>query len=144
MPVELDSKAFKVLSSETRVTLLKKVAEKPRSLTALASEIGMTVQSTDEHLRKLQEAGFVTKTRHAKWAYYEATASGKQVVQPKSVAVHLLLGVSFLMLLASAATLLLPQSTVTPFGFTGNPTEADSPEPVAEIQGLPIEPIGEN
>lgn len=110
MIVELDSKAFKVLSSDSRVALLKKVAEKPRSLSALAQEMGLTVQSTDEHLRKLQASGFVSKSRHSKWVYYEATDSGKQVVQPKPQAIYLMLSLSFFMFMAAFATLMFPSS----------------------------------
>ncbi len=141
MTVELNSQAFKVLSSSTRVALLKKIAEKPRSLTSLAQEMGLTVQSTDEHLRKLQAAGFVTKSRHAKWVYYQATPAGKQVVQPKSQTVYILLSVSFLLLLASGASMFFPGATGTSLAPSGSegvtkalekPAFSNAPSPEAE------------
>ncbi len=123
MAVELDSRAFKALSSKTRVALLKKMGAKPRSLSSLAGEAGLSVQATDEHLRKLAGAGLVEKTKTAKWAYYHLTDSGRSLVQPNRQPIYLLMGASILLLLASALTIMQNSSfaaTAPAFQDTGN------------------------
>jgi DNA-binding transcriptional ArsR family regulator len=104
MAVELDAAAFKALSSKTRVALLKKLKQKPRSLTSLAIESGLSVQAVDEHLRKLADAGLVEKRKHAKWSYYALSPSGLHLVQPNRQPVYVLLSISFFLLMASALT----------------------------------------
>lgn len=105
MAVQLDSRAFKALSSQTRVALLKKLVGKPRSLTALAQELGLSVQATDEHLRKLADAGLVEKDKKNKWAYYRLTPAGQSLVQPDRQPVYLMLAVSLLLFLAAGLSI---------------------------------------
>ncbi len=104
MAVQLDARAFKALSSPTRVTLLKKLGVKPRSLSSLAEEAGLSVQATDEHMHKLVQAGLVEKEKKAKWAYYRLSAAGRSLVTPDRQPVYLMLAVSLFLLLASAIT----------------------------------------
>lgn len=101
MAVELDAKAFKALSSERRVDILKALAKKPRSLTSLSNELGLSVQATDEHLRKLESAGLVEKSKHAKWTYYALNAKGAALVAPNRQPVYVLLSISVLLLAAA-------------------------------------------
>jgi len=104
MAVELDARAFKALSSPTRVSLLKKLAAKPRSLSSLAEEEGLSVQATDEHMHKLVQAGLVEKEKKSKWAYYRLTPAGRSLVAPDRQPVYLMLAVSVMLLLAAAIT----------------------------------------
>ncbi len=106
MDVHLDAAAFKALSSRTRVELLKKLRDKPRSPTSLAHGMGLSVQAVDEHLRKLAAAGLAEKRKHAKWTYYALTPAGLHLVQPNRQPVYVLLGVSLLLLLASGLTVM--------------------------------------
>lgn len=101
MAVQLDSRAFKALSSPTRVNLLKKLGVKPRSLSSLAEEAGLSVQATDEHMHKLVQAGLVVKDKKSKWAYYQLTAAGRSLVQIDRQPVYLMLAVSMLLFLAA-------------------------------------------
>ncbi|MBI5225759.1 winged helix-turn-helix transcriptional regulator [Candidatus Micrarchaeota archaeon] len=104
MAVELDARAFKALSSPTRVELLKKLRHKPRSLTSLAYESKLSVQATDEHLHKLVTAGLVEKDKKSKWAYYQLTPAGASLVRTDRQPVYLMLAVSVMLLLAAAIT----------------------------------------
>lgn len=104
MAVQLDAQAFKALSSSTRVALLKKLGAKPRSLSSLAEEAGLSVQATDEHMHKLMQAGLVEKDKKSKWAYFRLTDSGRSLVSPDRQPVYLMLAVSMMLLLASAIT----------------------------------------
>ncbi|MBI2445057.1 helix-turn-helix domain-containing protein [Candidatus Micrarchaeota archaeon] len=104
MAVQLDAQAFKALSSPTRISLLKKLYVKPRSLSSLAEESGLSVQATDEHMHKLVKAGLVQKDKKNKWAYYHLTASGRSLVAPDRQPVYLMLAASMMLLLAAAIT----------------------------------------
>ncbi|MBI5036511.1 winged helix-turn-helix transcriptional regulator [Candidatus Micrarchaeota archaeon] len=98
---ELDAGKLKLLGSETRVALLKKLRAKPRSLSGLAEELKLSVQSTHEQLEKLAKADLVEKSRRAKWSYYALTESGKALVSPSPTPVYFLLGLSFLLIFSS-------------------------------------------
>ncbi|MBI4361482.1 winged helix-turn-helix transcriptional regulator [Candidatus Micrarchaeota archaeon] len=104
MAVELDANAFKALSSERRVEILKALSKKPRSLTSLAHELKLSVQATDEHLRKLESAGLVQKSKHAKWTYYALDAKGAALLAPNRQPVYVLLSISILLLAAAGLT----------------------------------------
>lgn len=101
MAVQLDARAFKALSSPTRVNLMKKLVVKPRSLSSLAEESGLSVQATDEHMHKLVQAGLVAKDKKSKWAYYQLTEAGRSLVQIDRQPVYLMLAVSMLLFLAA-------------------------------------------
>ncbi|MDP2717360.1 MAG: winged helix-turn-helix domain-containing protein [Candidatus Micrarchaeota archaeon] len=153
MAVELDATAFKALSSKTRVELLKKLRDKPRSPTSLAHEMGLSVQAVDEHLRKLADAGLAEKRKHAKWTYYALTPAGQHLVAPSRQPVYVLLSIAFFLFMASTLTFMDAASA------TGAPAMADAaraanavaekpaavPAPVngvAESQAEPTQDLG--
>lgn len=133
MAVELDAAAFKALSSKTRVELLKRLREKPRSPTSLSHETGLSVQAVDEHLRKLAAAGLAEKRKHAKWTYYALTPAGQHLVSPSRQPVYVLLSISFLLLAASALTFMDMAGASAEPGATALPAAGENPPAAISI-----------
>lgn len=148
--MELDPKTFKALGSGTRVSLLKKLRGKPRSLSTLAHELGLSVQSVHEQMEKLADAGLVQKTRRTKWAYYSLSNAGARLLAPSPTPVYLMLGVSVVLFFASAWTSLsqpIAQQTPTElhdaYAKAAQPlqaAEAELPSPMPPAPSAPIIP----
>ncbi len=62
---------FKVLGSESRLWLLRLIAESPSTVGALTDLTGMSQPLVSQHLRTLRQAGLVATTRHGKEVIYE-------------------------------------------------------------------------
>lgn len=72
---------FKVLGSESRLSLLRLLATEPHTVGALAAATGMTQPLVSQHLRTLRQAGMVTPTRRGKEIdYHVADAHVTHVV----------------------------------------------------------------
>jgi len=81
--MELDKKAIKALSSDTRVTIMKSLAERRKMPAELSKELGLAGSTIVEHLGKLEGSGLVKKEKtHRKWIYYELTPKGRGIVRP--------------------------------------------------------------
>ena len=80
--VELDLEVFKALSNSNRVVILAKLLERPRRVTELSRELGLSPPLVHINLKKLMRAGLVREgqgvvsKRHRSppliEAYYEA------------------------------------------------------------------------
>ncbi len=96
--VVLDRQSFKALSSETRVSLLKRLSKGRRTASQLAGEFLLSVQSVSEHLGKLEAAGLIQRREEGrKWVYFELTAKGLGVLGDRPN-VLLLLALSLLLI----------------------------------------------
>ncbi|MEA1944404.1 MAG: winged helix-turn-helix domain-containing protein [Euryarchaeota archaeon] len=86
MPSEeiiIDKDSIDVLSSDTRVTLLKSLDSSGRmTATRLSDEWNLSKSTVHEHLTRLAEAGFVKKDDSRKWVYWELTDRGRGVLHP--------------------------------------------------------------
>lgn len=65
------ARLFKVLGSESRLLLLRLVAQEPCSVGALVEQSGMSQPLVSQHLRTLRGAGLVEARRHGKEVIYE-------------------------------------------------------------------------
>lgn len=61
---------FKVLGSESRLWLLRLIAEEPRTVGALVEATGLSQPLVSQHLRTLRQAGLVSATRRSKEVTY--------------------------------------------------------------------------
>lgn len=61
---------FKVLSSASRLGLLRRIEEQSRTVSALAEAMGMSQPLTSQHLRSLRQAGLVKTSRSGKAIVY--------------------------------------------------------------------------
>ena len=99
--ITLDRKTFKVLSSDTRIQILKKIEEHQQTLTDLAIEFDMSPSTIKEHLDKLVEAGLIQQfDKGMKWKYYRLTRKGKKILNPYETKVWIILGTALIGLFA--------------------------------------------
>ncbi len=96
----LDQSAFKALASETRLDILKRLDDKPKTLSDLAREMDLTKATLHEHLGKLAEAELVSRKEREghKWIYYKLSWKGSSLLHPEKtyIAVMLSSGVASL------------------------------------------------
>lgn len=93
--ITLDRSAFKVLASDTRVSMLKLLLKRRMTLSELSKRLGMSVSTIKEHLDSLVSAGLIKQIDDGhKWKYYELTRDGRDIVQPSERRIFVLLGIS--------------------------------------------------
>jgi len=114
--VTLDQASFRALASETRVAILRALAERQMTLTELAERLGISKPGVMKHLELLQEAGLVLRdTPERKWIYYRLTTKGERILDPNKTRIMLALGFSvFAILLGGASFVALGGA---PIGF---------------------------
>ncbi|MEA1944399.1 MAG: winged helix-turn-helix domain-containing protein [Euryarchaeota archaeon] len=79
----IDKNSIDVLSSDTRVAILKSLDSPGRmTTTRLSEELNLSKSTVHEHLTRLAEAGFVTKDDSRKWVYWDLTDKGRGVLHP--------------------------------------------------------------
>ena len=84
MKISLERDALLLLSSETRMEILKSIADRRKTLSELSKEIGISKSSVKEHLEKLEKAGLIKRVDEGrKWIYYEITEEGAKIVRPE-------------------------------------------------------------
>lgn len=99
--ITLDRKAFRALSSDTRINILKILKERRMTLSELAKAFGMSPSTIKEHLDALSSAELVEqKDEGRKWKYYELTKKGSNFLSPSETKVFFILGASMLALSA--------------------------------------------
>ena len=83
--ITLDKKAFDVLTSETRINILKKLDLRHMTVSELSKILNLSKSTVYEHLEKLVDADFVKKNDdndNNKWVYYELTEKGIAILHP--------------------------------------------------------------
>jgi ArsR family transcriptional regulator len=76
----LDEKLLKVLSSNTRVEILKRLSVSQMTLSDLARVLDFCKSTVFEHLKMLYEAGLVYRITGRKWIYYRLSKQGVRVL----------------------------------------------------------------
>ena len=95
--ITLDRESFKVLSSDTRVGILKSLSVRRKTLSELSKEHKMSVSTISEHLDKLVKADLIKQIDDGhKWKYYELTKKGRAVLNPEEKKVWILLSLSLI------------------------------------------------
>ncbi|WP_456369148.1 ArsR/SmtB family transcription factor [Geoglobus sp.] len=144
MRISLDREALLLLSSETRMEILKSIADRRKTLSELSKEIGISKSSVKEHLEKLEKAGLIRRVDEGrKWIYYEITSEGLRVVMPEKArrpAIELFASVAafisgIVMLVLSFLSGMRAQKEAPAYGVTRTPTpevvEKAVPQPAA-------------
>jgi len=81
--VVLDEKSFKALSADSRVSILKNLTDRRRTLTELSQKLDLGGSTIKEHCEILVGADLIKQIDEGrKWKYYELTKKGRQLIQP--------------------------------------------------------------
>lgn len=114
--IKLDKAAFKALASDTRVSVLKQLAQRRKTLTELSAALGLAPSTLKEHLDALRAADLIVlRDDGHKWKYYELTRKGRAVLNPAERKVLILLAVSLLAAVAFGVQLPTDAGTALPF-----------------------------
>ena len=129
--MDIDKKTIKVLSSDTRVDILKSLTQRRKMPSELSKEFEMAASTIVEHLKQLESAGLVErKATGRKWIYYELTRQGRNLVKPQfpvQFNVLLTLGVIFMFTgVLFFAGALMP-ATFMPKSVTVDSSELNAP-----------------
>lgn len=110
----IDRDVLKVISADTRVDILKILAEGDRNPSFISKKLHKSDATIIEHLEALQKAGLVKKieTPGRKWVFYTLTERGRGIISSKSRRLVIILGISLLALFGGIANLLVPIQTV--------------------------------
>ncbi len=93
--ITLDRETFKTLASDTRISILKSLDQRRKTLSELSREFGMSVSTVSEHLSNLSSADLVVQRDEGhKWKYYELTRKGRGVLYPETRKVWIVLAAS--------------------------------------------------
>lgn len=80
-PLILDRQDFKVLSSDTRVSILKLLADRRHTSSELASKLGLSAPTIAEHVDLLHQAKLIEMQDDGhKWKYYALSKKGKKLL----------------------------------------------------------------
>jgi DNA-binding transcriptional ArsR family regulator len=106
--IRMDKKVFEALASDTRITILKELDQRQRTVTELANSLGMAKATVHEHLAKMVEVDLIEKEdSKRKWTYYRLTRKGRSILHPHEMTKFLvLLGSSILAFLGGASQVL--------------------------------------
>ncbi|HUR62312.1 MAG TPA: winged helix-turn-helix domain-containing protein [Candidatus Thermoplasmatota archaeon] len=95
--ITLDAETFKALASPTRLTVLRALDERRKTLTEISRDLDLNKATVHEHLALLTAAELVKKRddEGRKWIYYELTWRGQKLLHPQETTTfNVLLGLS--------------------------------------------------
>jgi DNA-binding transcriptional ArsR family regulator len=75
---------LKVLSSDTRLKILKELKDRPTTVSFLSKTLKKHVTTVSEHIEKLEHAGLVERQQRngGKFVFYNLTNRGKRIIEP--------------------------------------------------------------
>ncbi|MFA5357721.1 MAG: winged helix-turn-helix domain-containing protein [archaeon] len=81
--IVLDEGSFKALSAGSRVSILKNLRERRKTLSELSRQLSLGASTVKEHCDILRKAGLIILVDEGrKWKYYSLTKKGQQIVAP--------------------------------------------------------------
>lgn len=69
--LQLEAKFFKGFADNSRLTILRALLKKPKTVSDLVKESGLSQPNTSAHLACLLECGIVQKEKHGREAVYK-------------------------------------------------------------------------
>jgi DNA-binding transcriptional ArsR family regulator len=126
--VRIDAALMKLLASDTRRSVLRKLKKRNMTLSELARALELKKATVLEHLRRLEAAELVRRREDERlWVYYELTPRAQSLVDPVGTRVMIVLGITVFALLAGAVLGAVMQpylpgmdgATDAPIGATG-------------------------
>ncbi len=99
--MELDGGMIKLLSSDTRVRIIRLLGERRHTPSELSRKLGKSPSTVVEHLKKLEKHGLVRRVSGKnKWVYYELTPEGRKLIDKKDMRIVIPLTLGILLLFA--------------------------------------------
>lgn len=94
--ITLDAEAFKVLASDTRLSILKALDDRPKTVSELGRELDLNKATVHEHLQQLLNGDLIKKndSEGRKWVYYTLSWKGRSLLHPENTTVLVLLGLA--------------------------------------------------
>ena len=81
--VILNKELFEVLSSDTRIDILKSLNTRRKTNSELAKELSLKASTIHHHLERLDDTGLIKSIdSNHKWIYYELTPKGNALLNP--------------------------------------------------------------
>ena len=121
----LDSDDLAVLSSKTRIAILKAIDKKDSTITELAEELGISKASVHAHVAELESSGLIEADKVRKWHPYSLTKKGRQILHPhKNTRVVIMLGLILFCMTAGIYSFVL---YFEGFVYQGGASSADHP-----------------
>jgi len=122
----LNAEGFRAILSSARITIMKSLRERDKTIPELSVELGFSETAVRHHLQKLSASGFVNKKESSrKWVYFRLTPEGEKIVadEPKKIVLILsllLVAVSSLFALFWLSGSIYPPQVVPSAGPDGN------------------------
>ncbi|MAH42552.1 hypothetical protein CL614_02400 [archaeon] len=144
--ITLDKKAFQSLASDSRISILKSLDKRRKTLSELSKESKMSVSTVSEHIGKLTDAGLIVKKDDGhKWKYYELSRKGKGVLYPETKKIWVIISVSILAILAFGSDLFFRSSFAAASAtkdssemILSEGTRSTTPQVINVVTGLPL------
>ncbi|HVL87497.1 MAG TPA: winged helix-turn-helix domain-containing protein [Candidatus Thermoplasmatota archaeon] len=126
--ITLDREAFKALASDTRLSILKALDERPMTVSELGRKLELNKATVFEHLEKLVAVALIRKEEDVerKWVYYSLTWKGRRILHPERVTIAILLSTALGALTTGALFLAAYLTPTAPEPPTGGPEAARS------------------
>lgn len=103
----LDKESLKAITVETRVKILRILANKQQTLSDLSQLLGLSAPTLKEHLDVLEKVAMINKLEEGrKWKYYKITEKGLCMIYPERKRIWITLSLLGLSLVGTAITLL--------------------------------------
>ena len=120
----LNMEIFRIFSSETRITILKNLAQRKMTVSELSRDLEVTKSTIHEHLMLMTTAGLVNPVPDDhRWIYYEITQKGHVLLQPET-------SVKYVLLLSSLGFLMITGSIVAFVVYIISQTSAAGISPI--------------
>jgi DNA-binding transcriptional ArsR family regulator len=96
--VPIKQQALKLLASDTRLAILKRLDERRMTVSELSRALELNKSTVHEHLGKLVEGGLVRRdaSPDREWVYYDLTKTARYVLRPASARFVLMMGAAVL------------------------------------------------
>ncbi|MCD6247140.1 MAG: winged helix-turn-helix transcriptional regulator [Candidatus Diapherotrites archaeon] len=106
----LDKEQLKVLASDTRLEILKLLANRNHTVSELATKLSHSKSTIHEHINRLVEAGLIERVNSGyanKWVYYKLTKKGMQLFDRNKRIVVIIASLFMLLAFSQLALLFL-------------------------------------
>lgn len=108
----LDKESLKAITVETRVKILKVLANKQQTLSDLSQLLGLSAPTLKEHLNVLEKVTMINKLEEGrKWKYYKITEKGLCMIYPERKRIWITLSLLGLSVVATTISVLRSSSS---------------------------------